>query len=173
MATKAEKEVVIAELTERLKASDAVYLTDYSGMTVAQISALRGEFKKAGVTYKVYKNTMVKRAMKQIGGYEAIFPTLEEQTAYAFTQGDLTKPAKVLKAFLKDSEKPKFRGAIMDGVVFGENQLEALSTMKSKDEVIGDIMGLLLSPIRNVLGALQSPGSTLVGAVKTIAEKQN
>lgn len=173
MATKAEKDVVVAELTDRLKASDAVYLTDYTGMTVAQISQLRREFRKAGITYKVYKNTMVKRAMGQIGGYDAIYPSLNEQTAFVFAQGDPSKPAKVLKAFLKDNERPKFRAAIIDGAVFGENQLDALSTMKSKEEVIGDIMGLLLSPIRNVLGALQSPGSTLVGAVQTIADKQN
>lgn len=172
MATKEEKDVVVAELAERLKASTAVYLTDYTGMTVAQISQLRREFRKAGITYKVYKNTMVKRAMGQIGGYDAIYPSLNEQTAYAFAT-DPSQPAKVLKAFLKDSEKPKFRAAIIDGAVFGENQLDALSTMKSKDEVIGDIMGLLLSPIRNVLGALQAPGSTLAGAVQTIAEKQN
>lgn len=173
MATKSEKEAVVSELVDVLKQSGAVYLTDYSQMTVAQISALRKEFRKAGVTYKVYKNTLVKRAMAEIGGYDAIYPHLENQTAFAFSGEDLSKPAKVLKAFLKDSEKPKFKAAIVDGSVFGESQLDALSAMKSKEEMIGEIVGLLLSPIRNVVGALQAPGSNLVGAVKTIAEKSN
>lgn len=92
MATKEEKDVVVAELTERLKASTAVYLTDYTGMTVAQISLLRREFRKVGITFKVYKNSMVKRAMGQIGGYDAVYPSLNEQTAYAFATDPRYRP---------------------------------------------------------------------------------
>lgn len=173
MATKEQKQAVIDELVEVLNNNEAVYLTNYKGMSVSDISALRKAFKKHGVTYRVYKNKLVLKAMESIGGYEAVYPYLEEQTAFAFVTGDASRPARVLKDFLKSSDKPKFKAAVIEKALFGENQLDALSTMKSKEEVIGDIIGLLLSPISNVVGALQSQGSTIAGAIKQIAEKEN
>lgn len=174
MATRAEKQVVVEEIIERLKNSGAVYVTEYVGMNVAQINKLRSKFREKNITYKVYKNKLMKRAMEEIGGYDKILPTLKEQTAFAFSDADPASPAKVLKDFLKESkDKPKFKSAYIDGSVYGEEHLEALSTMKSKDEVIGDIIGLLQSPIRNVVSALQSQGSTIVGAIKTISEKES
>lgn len=173
MATKEQKQAVIDELVEILNNNEAIYLTNYKGMSVAQISALRKEFRKNGVTYRVFKNKLVQKAMENIGGYDDVFPHLEEQTAFAYMTGDSARPAKVLKEFLKKADKPQFKAAMIEKSFFGSNQLDALSTMKSKDEVIGDIIGLLLSPMSNVVGALQAQGSTLVGAIKTIAEKEN
>lgn len=173
MATKAQKEAVLTELVDVLKNSDAVYLTDYKGMSVAAISDLRKEFRNKGVTYKVYKNTLVKKAMDQLGGYDEIYPFLNEQTAFAFIAGDAATPGKVLKEFIKKGDKPKFKAAFIDGSTYKSDKLEALSAMKSKDEVLGDIIGLLLSPMSNVIGALQSQGTTIAGAIKTIAEKEN
>jgi large subunit ribosomal protein L10 len=171
MATLEQKKVVTEELIERLKSSDAVYLTDYSGMTVAEINNLRRELRKQGVSYTVYKNKLVKRAMEEIGGYDGVFPYLVDQTAYAMISGDPSKPAKVLQKYLKDNKKPAFKAAFIDGSVYDSDKLEALSAMKSKEEVIGDIIGLLLSPISNIVGGLQAQGSNILGAVKTIAEK--
>lgn len=173
MATKAQKQEVFNELVEVLSNSEAVYLTKYTGMSVADISNLRKEFRKQGVTYKVYKNTIVRKAMEKVGGFDEIYSQLEDQTAYAFMSGDNSVPAKVLKDFLKKGDKPAFRGAIVDGSLYGAEKLDALASMKSKDEVLGDIVGLLLSPIQNVVGALQSQGSTIAGAIQQIAEKDN
>lgn len=173
MATKEQKQAVIDELVDILNNNEAVYLTNYKGMSVAQISELRKEFRKSGVTYRVFKNKLVMKAMDSIGGYESVYPHLEEQTAFAFVSGDAARPAKVLKEFLKKGDKPEFKAAIIEKALFGSNQLDALSTMKSKEEVIGDIIGLLLSPVSNIVGALQSQGSTLVGAIQTIADKEN
>jgi large subunit ribosomal protein L10 len=173
MATKAQKESVVSEIVELLKSTDAIYLTDYTGMSVAQISTLRKEFRKHGVTYRVYKNTLVKKAMESLGGYEGVFPHLNEQTAFAFMSGDASVPGKVLKEYLKKADKPKFKSAYVDGSVFGSDKIDALASMKSKNEVLGEIIGLLLSPMSNVIGALQSQGSGIVGAIKTIAEKEN
>lgn len=172
MATLEQKKASAEEILEILKQSDAVYLTEYTGMTVAEVSNLRREFRKVGITYKVFKNTLVKRAMNEVGGYEAVYPHLENQTAFMFASGDPSKPAKILMDYLKSNKKPLFKAACIDGVVYGETELEALSTMKSKDEVIGDIIGLLMAPITNVVGALQAQGSNIVGALKTIAEKE-
>jgi len=172
MATLEQKKAVTEELKEILSSTEAVYVTDYKGMSVAKINELRGEFRGGEVTYRVFKNTLVKRAMDEIGGYDSLYPYLENQNAFAFVSGDPAKPAKILKAFLKDNKRPEFKAAIIEGTVFGTEQLEALSSMKSKEEVIGDILGLLMAPITNVVGALQAQGSNIASAVKTIAEKE-
>ena len=167
----AEKQAVLDELSDRLNNSSAVYVANYSGMSVAEINELRGEFRKGNVFFKVYKNKLIKRAMEQVGGYDDILPTLVEQNGFAFVDEDLSAPAKVLKDFIKDNNKPQFKAAIIDGDFFGEDKLEALAAMKSKNEIIGDIMGLLMAPVSNVVGALTSQGSNIVGAINTIAEK--
>lgn len=173
MATKTEKKQVVEEIVEYLKNSDSVYITDYERMNVATINALRAKFREKDVIFKIYKNTLVQRAMQEVGGYEAAFDQLKEQTAFAFSNGDPAAPAKVIKDFLKETkDKPKFKVAVIEGAVYDDSQLDALSEMKSKEEVIGDIIGLLLSPISNIISGLQTQGSNLLGAVKTIADKE-
>lgn len=172
MATLKEKKEITAKIVDVLSQSDALYLTEYTGMSVADVNKLRSEFKKDDITYKVFKNTLMKRAMDEIGGYEAMYDHLKDQTAYAFISGDPAKPAKVLKKFVKEHEKPKFKAAFIEGVMYDADQLEALSSMKSKEEVIGDILGLLMAPAANIVGGLQAQGSNIVGAIKTIAEKE-
>ena len=167
----AEKRAVLDEISENLKNANAVYITNYSGMSVDEANQLRGAFRKGNVFFKVYKNKLMKLAMEEVGGYDAVIPSLNEQNAFAFVEEELSAPAKVLKDFIKDNKKPHFKAAIVDGEFFGEDKLEALASMKSKNEIIGDILGLLSAPMANVLGALNASGSNLVGAVKTIAEK--
>ena len=173
MATLEQKKAVQKEIVELLSNTDAVYLADYKGMSVAEVNKLRAEFRKEGITYRVFKNTLVKRAMQEVGGYDGVFEQLENQSAFAFLSGDPAKPAKILKDFIKENKKPEFKAAVIEGAVFGADKLEALSSMKSKEEVIGDILGLLMAPITNVIGALQAQGSNIVGAIKTIAEKED
>ncbi|GAB5410778.1 MAG: 50S ribosomal protein L10 [Balneolaceae bacterium] len=167
----AEKKAVIDEIAENLKKSNAVYVTNYSGMSVDDANKLRGAFRKGNVFFKVYKNKLMKLAMEEVGGYDSVIPTLTEQNAFAFVEEELSAPAKVLKDFLKDNKRPEFKAAIVDGDFYGEDKLEALAAMKSKNEIIGDILGILAAPMSNVLGAINAQGSNLVGAVKTIAEK--
>lgn len=171
MPTLEQKKAQVAEIAELLKGSGAVYVTDYKGMSVAEINELRSKFRKSGVRYKVFKNTLLKFAMDEIGGYEDLYVHLEEQNAFAFVDEELSAPAKVIKDANKTSERPAFKAAYIDGSVYGPNQLDVLASLKSKNEILGDVLGLLLSPMSNVVGALQSQGSTLVGSIKTIAEK--
>ncbi len=173
MATLEKKKSVQKEIVELLNNSDAVYFTDYKGMSVSQINKLRGEFRNDGITYKVFKNTLVKRAMEELGGYDKVYELLENQSAFAFVSGDPARPAKILKSFLKENKNPEFKGAIIEGALFEGDKLDTLSSMKSKEEVIGDIIGLLMAPINNVVGGLQAQGSNIVGAIKTIADKEN
>ena len=172
MATLEEKKALTAQIVDVLSQSDALYLTEYSGMSVADVNKLRNEFKKEEITYKVFKNTLMKRAMDEVGGYEQMYDHLKDQTAYAFVSGDPSIPAKILKKFVKENAKPKFKAAFIDGVRYDAEELDALSSMKSKEEVIGDILGLLMAPAANVVGALQAQGSNIVGAIKTIADKE-
>tara|TARA_R110000868_G_scaffold368227_4_gene631285 strand:- start:34924 stop:35445 length:522 start_codon:yes stop_codon:yes gene_type:complete len=167
----AEKRAVLDEIAENLKKANAVYVTNYSGMSVADANKLRGAFRKGNVFFKVYKNKLMKLAMEEVGGYDLVIPALTEQNAFAFVEEELSAPAKVLKDFLKENKRPEFKAAIVDGDFYGEDKLETLAAMKSKNEIIGDILGLLAAPMSNVLGALNAQGSNLVGAVKTIAEK--
>jgi len=167
----AEKRAVLDEITEHLKKSNAVYIANYSGMSVDKANELRGAFRKGNVFYKVYKNKLMKLAMEEVGGYDDIIPALTQQNGFAFVEEELSAPAKVLKDFIKDNNKPEFRAAIIDGEYFGEDKLDALAAMKSKNEILGDVLGLLMAPITNVVGALNAQGSNIVGAVKTIAEK--
>ena len=167
----AEKQAVLDEITEKLKSSSALYITNYSGMSVAEVNELRGAFRKGDIRFKVYKNKLVKLAMEDVGGFDDIIPELYEQNAFAFVEEELAAPAKVLKDFIKEHDKPQFKAAIVDGDFYGGDKLDVLAAMKSKNEIIGDILGLLMAPQSNVVGALESQGSNLVGAVKTIAEK--
>jgi large subunit ribosomal protein L10 len=167
----AEKQAVLDEIAEKLESSSALYITNYSGMSVPEVNELRGAFRKGDIRFKVYKNKLVKLAMEKVGGYDDIIPSLVEQNAFAFVEEELSAPAKVLKDFIKDNNKPQFKAAMVDGDFYGEDKLDVLAAMKSKNEIIGDVLGLLMAPLSNVVGALNSQGSNLVGAVKTIAEK--
>lgn len=171
MATLAEKKAAVEEITENLNTAGAIYITNYSGMSVTEINSLRGEFFKGDIKFKVYKNTLVKRAMEEVGGFEDLYPHLVQQNGFAFVGEEHAAPAKVLKKFIDDNKKPKFKAAFIDGDFYGEDELDTLAAMKSKSEVIGDIVGLLLAPVSNVVGALNAPGRTIAGAVETIAEK--
>ena len=171
MPTLSEKKAVVEEITEQLNNSNAVYITQYTGMSVSDMGKLRGKFREGNVLFKVYKNTLVKRAMDTIGGYEDLYPHLEDQNGFAFVNEELAAPAKVLKDYIKEHKKPQFKAALIDGDYYKEDQLDTLASMKSKNEVIGDIIGLLMAPITNVVGGLQAQGSNIAAAVQTIAEK--
>lgn len=169
---RAEKAAAVDALEKSLEAVSAVYLTDYSGLTVEESNDLRRRFKEAGVSFTVAKNTFIRLAMERLGGYDGVLEDLNGPTAIALTD-DPSAPAKIIKQFASsvDIQKPQLKSAVIEGSVFGADQLDALAALKSKDELISDIVGLLLAPASNVVGALQSPGSNLVGAIKAIADR--
>jgi large subunit ribosomal protein L10 len=171
--TREQKAEAIKELAEKLEQTPVIYLTDYVGLTVEQANKLRSAFRKSGVEFRVVKNTLLKRAMDQLGGYDELYGALHGSTAVAFSE-EPSAPGRVLRDFLKDSklEIPSLKGAHVDGAVYGDTALETLAELKSKDELLGDIMGLLMSPMTTVIGAVQAQGSNLVGAIKEIANKE-
>ncbi|WP_226390882.1 50S ribosomal protein L10 [Penaeicola halotolerans] len=175
--TREEKKVIIDSLTEKLKVTPYFYITDASGFSVAQVNAFRQVCYDKGVEYKVYKNTLIKKALENLETDYTAFAdeALKGFSGIMFSQEVANLPAKVLKDFRKANgklNKPTLKGASIDSALFiGDNNLDMLSTLKSREELIGDIIGLLQSPAKNVVSALQSGQHILAGVVKTLSEK--
>ncbi len=170
--TREEKSQVIETLTAQLTDNPIIYLADISGLNALQTSNLRRACFKAGVKLAVVKNTLLEKAMegsdKEFG---ALPETLKGNTSIMFSETG-NAPAKVIKEFRKKSEKPLLKGAYIEEAIYvGDDQLENLVNIKSKEEVIGDIIGLLQSPAKNVISALKSGGGTIAGIVKTLQER--
>jgi large subunit ribosomal protein L10 len=171
--TKTQKETVVAEIAQMLDANTIVYLTNYSGLTVSQANNLRNRFRDAGVSFKVYKNTLVRLAMEERPAYSELLEYLKGPTAIAFG-GEPSAPARVIRDFLKDEQSvthPEVKAVYIDGAFYGEGSLDILASLKSKDELIGDVIGLLLAPVSNVVGKVQAPARNLTAAIREIADR--
>ena len=172
--TKTEKQATIDTLTKKFSDSNFFYFTDTSGLTVEKINQLRRICFDKGINLQVAKNTLIKKALVAGGKFsDDLDPVLNGPTAIMFTEtGNV--PAKVIKQFRAGGDKPALKAAYIDSAVYvGENQLEALINVKSKEELVGDIIALLQSPAKNVISALKSSGGKLAGIVKTLQEREN
>ncbi len=172
--TREKKAEVLELIAQKLEEYPTVYLTDFTGLSVAEITQLRRRFREAGVEFRVVKNTLLRIAMERVNrDGEKLEAYLEGPTAIALT-GDPAQPARIIKTFWKDlgANKPLVKAALVEDALYPGEEIDVLASLKSRDELIGDIIGLLLAPISNVVGAVQAPGSALVGALQTIAEKE-
>lgn len=172
--TKEEKQQVVAELSERLKETPNIYVANTDGLTVAEVNKLRKLCFDAGVTMQVVKNTLLKKALEDAdGNYEELYPALKQQSSVFFVGENLNVPAKIIKKFREGSELPVLKGAFVgEAVYLGDDSLKTLESIKSKDELVGEIITLLQSPAKNVISALKSGGSTIAGIIKTLSEKE-
>ena len=153
--------------------SNHFYITDYSSLTVEQINNLRRICFDKGVQIKVLKNTLIKKALERINetAYTGLYDSLSGPTAVMFSETS-NLPARIIEEFRKKHDKPVLKAAYIDTDVFiGDDQIETLSNLKSKEELIGEIIGLLQSPIKTVVGSLQSGGNTIAGLVKALSER--
>ncbi|SRX54738.1 50S ribosomal protein L10 [Aequorivita sp. CIP111184] len=171
--TREEKSQVIETLTAQLSDNANIYLADISGLDAGSTTNLRRACFKAGIQLAVVKNTLLKKAMdssdKDFGELTEI---LKGNTSLMFSETG-NAPAKVIKEFRRKSDKPLLKGAyIQESIYVGDNQLDNLVDLKSKDELVGEIIGLLQSPAKNVISALKSGGNTIAGLVKTLSERE-
>lgn len=168
-----EKDVIIGEITELLDKYPTIYITDTTSLSVGKTNQLRRLCFNKGVKMLVAKNTLIQKAMekKDADAYQEIFASLKGTSAMMFSEvGNV--PARLIKEFRKNTDKPVLKGAWVDTAVFlGDNQLETLVSLKSRNELIGDIIALLQSPAKNVISALSSSGGKLAGIVKTLSER--
>lgn len=169
---KAEKNQMIDVLVEEINQNPNFYLTDISNLTVQKTNELRGLCFKKGIRLKVVKNTLLKKALEKTGrDYSDLFPVLAGSTSIMFAEAG-NVPAKLIQEFRKTNDKPILKAAYVEECIYiGDNQLDTLVSIKSKNELIGDIIGLLQSPAKNVISALQSGGNKLSGIVKTLSER--
>ena len=171
--TREDKGKIIDSLVEKIDTYKNFYLADISSLDAAATTALRRKCFEKNINLEVVKNTLLKKALERCeGDYSELYNTLDYPTAIWFTEiGNV--PAKLIKEFRKTHEKPVLKAAYVEECAYvGENQLDALINIKSRLELIGDIIGLLQSPAKNVVSGLQSGGNKLAGIVKTLSEKE-
>ncbi|GGD88487.1 50S ribosomal protein L10 [Planktosalinus lacus] len=171
--TREEKAKAIEVLTTQLADNSNIYLTDISGLDALSTTNLRRACFKAGIKLTVVKNTLLAKAMesseREFGDLKTI---LKGNTSLMFSETG-NAPAKVIKEFRKKSEKPVLKGAFIEEAVYiGDNLLDDLVNIKSRDEMIGEVIGLLQSPAKNVVSALKSGGGKLAGIIKTLSERE-
>jgi large subunit ribosomal protein L10 len=167
-----QKLELINQLAEKLTYYKNIYITDVASLNAQQTNDLRREMFKNNIVMQVAKNSLIEKAIEKSGrNFGGLVDTLKGNTALMFCE-DIKAPAKVIKQFRQKSDKPVLKGACIDTDVFiGDNHLDALVALKTKNELIGEIIGMLQSPAKNVISALQSGGGKIAGIVKTLSEK--
>lgn len=168
-----EKDLQIKELTQMLADNSVLYLTDASGLNAEQTTQLRRACYKNDVCMRVVKNTLLRRAMEASEGtdFSELYEVLSGQTALLV--GNVgNAPAKILKEFRKKADMPTLKAAyVEESTYLGDDQLDALTAIKSKDELVAELIALLQSPMKHVVGALNSGGNTVSGLVKALQER--
>lgn len=169
---KEEKHDVVLALTETIAEYGNFYITDTANLSVAKVNDIRRKCFDNGIKMQVAKNTLIRKAMEASeGDYSEIFDVLKGSSSILFSK-TANAPAKLIKQLRKTGDKPVLKAAYIDSAVFiGDNQLDALVNLKSKEQLVADIIALLQSPAKNVISGLQSGGSKLAGIVKTLQER--
>ena len=172
--TKEEKSQYIDVLTEKLNNANIFYLADIAGLNAETTSKLRKSCFQGNIQLEVVKNTLLRKAFEKAEkDYEGLYDSLKGNTSIMFAEVG-NAPAKVIKEFRKKGQKPVLKGAYINQEVYiGDELLDSLVAIKSREEVIGEIIGLLQSPAKNVVSALKSSGGTIAGLVKTLSEREN
>jgi len=168
-----EKAQYIDDLAAELSAATILYLTDTADLTVETINNLRRRCFQSNISLKVVKNTLLKKAMDRVKGknYGELTTLLKGSTSIMISQ-EANAPARLIQEFRKKNQKPILKGAYIEEAIFvGDNQLVTLESMKSKEELIGEIVGLLQSPAKNVLSGLKGAGGKIAGILKTLEER--
>jgi large subunit ribosomal protein L10 len=169
-----EKDVIIENLAQRLNATKHFYLTDISELNAEETSNLRRKCFESEISLLVVKNTLLRKAMeKSEGAFDDLYDVLKDSTSIMFCEtGNI--PAKLIKEMRKTMEKPVLKAAFVEESVYiGDDQLDVLSKIKSKEELLGDLLTLLQSPATNLVSALASSSSKMAGALLTLSEKEN
>lgn len=173
--TREEKAVIIEELRDMLVDSSFIYLADSSEMTVAKVNDFRRACFQKGIKVKVAKNTLIQKALEgadESKNFAALFPQLKGQSTLLISENPKA-PAQLIKDFRGEDAKPMLKAAYIDtDVIVGDDKLSALTKLRSKEEVLGEVIGLLKAPMQRVVGAVQSGGATIAGLVKALEERE-
>ncbi len=169
---KNEKNEIVGKIKTLTEESKGIYLINYEGLNVEDISLLRREFIKEGITYKVFKNTFLKRAFDEIGGLEEFSPLLVGMTGVAFTDENYIAPAKIIEKYFKKNDKFSMKGSYIESQFYGADKLSVLASMPTKEEVISSILGSINNPASGIVGAINAVAGDLVGVIDAISKKE-
>jgi len=169
---KNEKSEIISEMKEMIEKSSAVYLTDYTGIPVADINTIRRDFRKEGVQYKVFKNTLFKRALNESGKYDKLANHLVGMTGYAFAFENPVAPAKIIKKHFDSTQKLALKACYIETQYYEGNKLVELASLPSKKEIIAGILSSINSPVAGIVGAINAVFRDLVSVVEQISKRQ-
>ena len=169
---RSEKEQIIAEVKEKIERAKGMYFADFTGITVEQVTELRREFRKVNVDYRVVKNTLVRKALQTVTGYDKVIDKLVGHTAIAFSYDDPIAPAKIMKKFRDKHEKLLVKVCVIESQVFDGTQLNDIAKLPTRPELIAGILGSIQAPISGVVGAIGAVTRDLVNVIDAIEKKK-
>jgi len=172
LGNKSEKAEVVAQVKDMLENAVAVYLADYSGITVEEVNNIRNDFRKEGVQYKVLKNTLVKRALDEAGKYDKLADHLVGMTGYIFASDNPVIPAKIIKKYFDEKQKFSLKACYIEGQYYDGSRLNELASLPSKKELIAGILGSIEAPISGIVGAINAVMRDLVSVIDEISKKE-
>ncbi len=173
MITREQKKEKVAELIEKFKSAQSYFFVDFTGMTVEITNQFRRELKNNQMELKVAKNTLIKRALNEIEGLNTIEHNFFGPTGIIFGYGDPILPARVIKEKYEKEQRPVFKGAIVEGVYYGADQLKTLASLPSKADIIASILGSLNAPVSGIVGSINSLMRDLASVIEEVAKKKS
>ncbi len=170
---RSEKERIVGEVAEKIARAKGMYFTDFTGLTVAEATELRSEFRKAGIEYRVVKNTLAKRALQQVAEYDSIDTKMIGPTGIAFGYSDEILPAKVIRKFREKSQKLNVKACVIGTTVYDASKFEELAMLPSREDAIASVMSSLTAPVSGIVGVLNAVMREIVGLVEAIERKKS
>lgn len=165
-----EKSDIVSEVKEMIDKSTSIFLTNYSGNNVEDISDLRTAFRKEGVKYKVFKNTLFKRALEETGKYDKLSDHLVGMTGFAFAGDNPIAPAKIIKKYLDNNKKLSLKGCYVEDEYFDGSELNKLASIPSKNELVASILSSIMAPASGIVGAINAVMRDLVSVIGEISK---
>ena len=167
-----EKEQIVAEVVEIASRARGMFFTDFSGLTVDQATELRREFRKSGVSYKVVKNTLIRKALERIGGYDTVFDRLVGPTGVAFAFDDPVTPAKIIQKFADKHKKLSLKVCVLEHAVYDGARLKEIASIPSRGEIMSSILGSLQVPMAGVPNGIHAVLRELVSVIDEVGKKK-
>jgi len=167
-----EKEQIVAEVKETVRKANGMFFTDFSGLTVAQATELRREFFKAGVDYRVVKNTLIQKALEQVSGYDKVFEKLVGPTGVAFAYDDPIAPAKIIQKFSEKHHKLSLKACVLEKQVYDGSKLKELAQLPSRKDLMAAIVGCVQAPVAGVPTVIAAVLRDVVSVIGEIEKKK-
>ncbi len=167
-----EKEAIVSKVAEKASRATAMYFADFTGLSVAEETELRREFRKSGIEYTVVKNTLARKALEQVAGYDSVLDKLVGPTGIAFSYDDVIAPAKIIQKFNEKSGKFTLKAAVVEKRLFDGSQLEQLAKLPSRKELIAGMLGSIQAPVSGVVGVIAAVMRDLVSVIDQIEKKK-